>query len=218
MRSSSRPGRIAAAAVLAFAGVAAQAAASYTPDDFFHAIEVDDGRSVAKMIGLGLDPNLRDEKGQVALYVALRGESLKAAQALWEAPGIQLDQRNAADETPLMMAALRGELEAATVLVAHGAAVNKDGWTPLHYAATSGKVPIIQLLLAHGAVLEARSPNRTTPLMMAAGYGSEEAVVALLAAGADRTLKNEQGLTATDFAERSGRDFLVKRLKAAAGR
>jgi ankyrin repeat protein len=218
MRSSFRPGRVAAAVVLALAGATAQAAASYTPDDFFHAIEVDDGRSVAKMIGLGLDPNLRDEKGQVALYVALRGESLKAAKALWEAPGIQLDQRNAADETPLMMAALRGELEAATALVAHGAAVHKDGWTPLHYAATSGNLPIIKLLLAHGAVLEARSPNGTTPLMMAAGYGSEEAVVALLAAGADRTLKNDQGLAAADFAERSGRDFLVKRLKAAAGR
>jgi len=216
MRHPSRLHRTVAAAALAFAAGLAQAASVYTPDDFFHAIEVDDGHGVAKMVGQGLDPNLRDAKGQVALYVALRGESLKAAKALWEAPGIQLDLRNAADETPLMMAALRGELDAATVLVAHGAAVQKDGWTPLHYAATSGKVALIQLLLAHGAALEARSPNQTTPLMMAAGYGSEEAVVALLAAGADRTLKNEQGLDAAAFAERSGREFLVKRLKAPA--
>jgi hypothetical protein len=218
MRSPTPFRRLVAAALLALAGTATQAAATYTPDDFFHAIQVDDARGVAKMIGLGLDPNLRDAKGQVALYVALRDESLKAARALWEAPGIQLDQRNAVDETPLMMAALRGELDAATELVARGAAVKKDGWTPLHYAATGGKVPVIQLLLAHGAVLEARSPNGTTPLMMAAGYGSEEAVVALLAAGADRTLKNEQGLDAADFADRSGRDFLVKRLKAPSGR
>jgi ankyrin repeat protein len=218
MRSPSRLRRLATTAVLALAGGLAEAAPVYTPDDFFHAIEVDDGRGVAKMVGQGLDPNLRDAKGQIALYVALRGESLKAAKALWEAPGIQLDLRNAADETPLMMAALRGELEAATVLVEHGAAVNKDGWTPLHYAATGGKVALIQLLLAHGAVLESRSPNRTTPLMMAAGYGSEEAVVALLAAGADPKLTNEQGLDAAAFAERSGREFLVKRLRAAAAK
>ena len=216
MHSPSRLRRLVLAASVMFSAGLAQAASSYTPDDFFHAIEVDDGRAVTKMVGAGIDPNLHDAKGQAALFVALRGESMKAAKALMDAPGIQLDAKNNAGETPLMMAALRGKTDAAAELVAHGAAVNKDGWTPLHYAATSGSVATIRLLLAKGAVLEARSPNRTTPLMMAARYGSEEAVDALLAAGADRTLTNDQGMDSVAFAQSSGRDFLVKKLKAPA--
>ena len=212
--SSLRRAALAVLATLAFVG-GARAASVYTPDDFFHAIEVDDGRGVARMLGTGLDPNLRDPKGQVALFVALRGESLKAAQVLWEAPGVQVDAGNDAGETPLMMAALRSEGDAAQALVARGAAINKDGWTPLHYAATGGNVKIIRLLLDHGAKLEARSPNGTTPLMMACRYGSEEAVNALLAAGADRTLKNDLGMDAAAFADSVGRDYLVRKLKPA---
>lgn len=200
-------------ATLALAGVAH--AATYSPDEFFHAIEVDDGRGLARMLGSGLDPNLRDGKGQVALFVALRGESLKAAKVLWEAPATQVDAGNEVGETPLMMAGLRGEGDAAEALVARGAAVNKTGWTPLHYAATGGNVKIIRLLLEHGAKLEARSPNGTTPLMMACRYGSEDAVNALLAAGADRTLKNDLGMDAAAFADSVGRDYLVRKLRAA---
>jgi len=218
MHRPTRFRRLALACAAALAAGLAHAAPVYTPDDLFHAIEVDDARGVTKMLGLGLDPNLRNAKGQVALFVALQGESLKAAKALWEAPGIHLDEKNTADETPLMIAALRGELDAATALVAHGAAVNKGGWSPLHYAATGGNAAVVQLLLAHGAKLDARSPNGTTPLMMAARYGSEAAFDALLAAGADRTLRNEQGMDAAAFAEGVSRDYLVKKLKTAPAR
>jgi hypothetical protein len=41
--------------------------------------------------------------------------------------------------------------------------------------------------------------------MMAAMYGSTEAVKILLQEGADTSLKNQQGLTAVDFAQRGSR-------------
>jgi ankyrin repeat protein len=75
----------------------------------------------------------------------------------------------------------------------------------LHYAATGGQVALIQLLLEHHAYIDAESPNGTTPLMMAAQYGTLAAVKALLQAGADPTLKNQLGLTAEDFAIQAGR-------------
>ena len=115
-----------------------------------------------------------------------------------------------------MMAALKAEVDAANALVAHGAAVQKDGWSPLHYAATGGSAAIVRLLLSKGATLEARSPNGSTPLMMAARYGNEEAVDALLAAGADRTTKNDLGMDASAFAASAGRDRLAARLKPGA--
>jgi len=181
--------------------------------DYFHDIEIDYAGGMLKLLGSGIDPNLRNDKGQPALILALQSPSPKVAKVLWEARGIDLEATNNAGETALMMAALKSEVDAATALVAHGASVNKDGWSPLHYAATGGNVEIVKLLVAHGAKLEARSPNGSTPLMMAARYGSEDAVDALLAAGADRTAKNDLGMNAAAFAISGGRDKLAKRLQ-----
>jgi ankyrin repeat protein len=191
-------------------------AADYDSVDFFRAVNVDNDGAVSRMLAAGLDPNQLDPRGQPALIVALQSQSLKVAKVLWDAKGIQVDIRNHAGETPLMMAALKAEVDAATALVAHGAAVQKDGWSPLHYAATGGSAAIVRLLLSKGATLEARSPNGTTPLMMAARYGNEEAVDALLAAGADRTARNDLGMDASAFAASAGRDRLAARLKPGA--
>jgi ankyrin repeat protein len=67
-------------------------------------------------------------------------------------------------------------------------------------------------LLQKGATVDAESPNGTTPLMMAAGYGSDVVVDMLLKRGADRTRKNQQGLDAAAFAKKAGRDGLAQRL------
>jgi uncharacterized protein len=211
----SRPRRAALVAALALSAGSAFAAA-FDSVDFFRAVNVDNAEAVSRMLASGLDPNQLDPRGQPALLVALQGESLKVAKVLWDAKGIQIDIRNHAGETPLMMAALKAEIEAANTLVAHGAAVQKDGWSALHYAATGGSAEIIKLLLSKGAVLEARSPNGTTALMMAARYGNEEAVDALLAAGADRTAKNDLGMDASAFAASAGREKLAARLKPGA--
>jgi ankyrin repeat protein len=208
-----RPAILAVAAALVLAAGTAIAAS----DDevaFFRAVDVDNADAVARMLGAGVDPNLLDARGQPALLLALQGESLKVAKLLLDAKGVRIDIRNHAGETPLMMAALKGETDVAVALVAHGAAVQKDGWSPLHYAATGGSPAIIRLLLSKGARLEARSPNGSTPLMMAARYGNEEAVDALLAAGADRSAANDLGMDAAAFAASGGRDRLAARLKA----
>ena len=208
--------RLSAALAISALSACTAFAATYDSVDFFRAVNVDNADAVSRMLAAGLDPNQLDTHGQPALILALQGESLKVAKVLWDAKGIQIDIRNRAGETPLMMAALKAEVDAATALVAHGAAVRKDGWSPLHYAATGGSAAIVRLLLAKGALLEARSPNGSTPLMMAARYGNEEAVDALLAAGADRSLKNDLGMNAAAFAASAGRDKLAARLRVAA--
>ena len=95
----------------------------------------------------------------------------------------------------------RGDLELVLALIARGADINKPGWAPLHYAATKGSVPIVRELLDKSAYIDAESPNGTTPLMMAAMYGTPEVVKILLEAGADPTIQNGLGLTALDFAK-----------------
>src|ERR1700744_816611 len=184
--------------------------------NFFRAVNTDNADGVAHALALGFDPNAVDEHGQPALILALQLESVKVAKVLMDAKGVQIDIRNHAGETPLMLAALKAEVDAATALVAHGAAVQKEGWSPLHYAATGGSAAIVKLLLSKGAPIEARSPNGSPPLDIAGRLGNEGAVVALHAAGASRQAKNDLGLAAPAFAASAGRDRLAARLKPGA--
>jgi ankyrin repeat protein len=184
-------------------------------EDFFRAVNIDDARAISKLLERGFDPNAPDEKGQVGLFLALRNDSPKVIAALLAHPQIKIDATNSSDETPLMMAALRGQTEWALRLLDRGARVNRPGWTPLHYAASGPEVKVVALLLDRGALIEATSPNRTTPLMMAARYGAEESALLLLARGASPRAKNDQGLTPADFARLGGRDALAARLEPA---
>jgi ankyrin repeat protein len=191
-------------------------AASY--EDFFLAVENDRATEVRTLLQRGFDPNSRDEKGQVGLFLASRAGSLKVAQLLLADPRIELDATNDVNETPLMMAAMRDQVDLATQLLARGASVNRDGWSPLHYAASGPGSATLALLLSRGAAIDSRSPNGSTALMMACRNGSEAAVDLLIARGANAKLRNERNLNAADFARSAGRNYLVERLDRAAAR
>jgi ankyrin repeat protein len=120
---------------------------------------------------------------------------------------------NATGENALMMAALRGQVAWMQRLLERGARPHKDGWSPIHYAATGPEVKAVTMLLERGAPVDAISPKRDTPLMMAARYGSEASVDVLLARGASVTLTNDRNLNPADMARSSGRDFLVERIE-----
>jgi uncharacterized protein len=184
-------------------------------EDFFAAVKQDDARTIQALIARGFDVNTRNENGQGALYLAFKEESYKAVDALLAAPKLDVELRSPQDESPLMMAALKGRLQTAKTLIAKGADVNKPGWAPLHYAATGGHVALMKLLLEEHAFIDAQSPNKSTPLMMAAFYGSEEAVKLLLEEGADVMMKNDQGMSAVDFAQRANRPAAFELIAAA---
>lgn len=195
-----------------FIGFSLAHAGSY--DDFFSAIKHDDPGKIKALLARGFDANTIDPQGQHGLYLAIREPSLKAAQVLVDWPKTNVNSLNAKDESPLMLAALKGHQGLAEKLIKRGADVNKTGWTPLHYAASSGQLTLISLLLENSAYIDAESPNGTTPLMMAAMYGTPAAVKLLLQEGADPQLKNQQGLTALQFAQRAKRPDSVEAIGA----
>jgi len=181
--------------------------------DFFRAVNVDNVSGVRSALQRGLDPNVLDEKGQCALYLAIREDNPQVFELLLGWPGIQLDQRNAVGETPLMLAALKGQLERMRALIDRGAAIHQQGWSPLHYAATGPSVAAVRLLLDKGAPVDARAANGSTPLMMAARYGEEKSVLLLVERGADLAARNAQGMDAFDFARGADRDWMVGTLE-----
>ena len=186
------------------AACAVGAAFAQSADDLFTAVKIDNLRGVRNLVERGIDPNANDAAGDSALTVAIRSDASNVAAFLIAHPEVDPDRRNNALETPMMLAAFRNRLDLVEKLIARGAQVNNTGWTALHYAASAGNVEIVKLLLEHAAYIDAESPNKTTPLMMAA-RGKHRAVCdALLEEGADPSLINERDLSAAGFALRAG--------------
>lgn len=199
--------------LVVLSAISVSSAGSY--EDFFGAVQRDDAAIVRQLLGRGFDPNTVNPKGDYALIVAVKEPALKVVAALLENLQTRAEVRTAKDESPLMLAALRGYLDVCKLLIARDADVNKPGWTPLHYAATGGHIATMRLLLDNHAYIDAASPNGSTPLMMASMYGTLDAVKLLLEAGADPNLTNVNGLSAIDFARQVQREEVVLLIAAA---
>jgi ankyrin repeat protein len=94
-------------------------------------------------------------------------------------------QKGAVDDTPLHIAARRGDIEDISDLVAHGADVNDCGDlhnTPLHSAALTGQSVAVRKLLDLGANQFLTNEFLETPLEVARRGGHQEVVVLLAAA------------------------------------
>jgi uncharacterized protein len=183
-------------------------------DDWFAAVKLDNEREIAALLQRGVDPNtIEPERFDTGLILALREDSMKVFRLLVEQPGINLEAKARNGDTALMIAAYKGRIEAAKILLAKKVQVNRPDWTPLHYAAAGGHNTIVKMLLERHAYIDAESPNKTTPIMMAAYEGHIHTVKLLLDEGADLRLQNELGMTALNFAERADHQDIVEGLR-----
>ncbi|MFZ6765937.1 ankyrin repeat domain-containing protein [Undibacterium sp. Di26W] len=187
-------------------------------DDFVFAVRFDQVNTVREFLQKGMDVNsVESTRGESVLMITLREKSMKVFPVLLTHPDLKLEARAMNGDTVLMLACYLGNLQAVKALIERGAEINQPGWTALHYAAVNGNKEIIALLLEHSAYIDTESPNKTTPLMMAARSGKMNAVALLLDEGADPSLKNDLGLTALDFAneveQREIAAFLKERMQ-----
>ena len=186
-------------------------------DSFFTSISFDDIDAVrSKVIVTGISPNIFNKYGNPALVYAIKESSPKVTNFLIDVKDSDLEIENIYGENPLMLAAFSNNLPIVKKLVdIKKVKVNKTGWSALHYAASKGYLEIVQFLISNGADVNAKSPNETTPLMMASRYGHIQVVRLLLTSGADLALQNQQGLTAIDFASNANqteiKDGLISR-------
>ena len=170
--------------------------------NFTKAAKFDDISEIKSLIKAGVSPNTLDPKGNPMLFLAVKENSSKVIDYLTNLPGIDINLPNKSGETPLMIASIEGNLPVVKYLVlTKKADVNNSGWTPLQYACTRGHLEVAEFLVANGAKVNALSPNNSTALMMSVMSGNEYLVKYLLDNGADLKMRNQQGLTAIDFAD-----------------
>lgn len=131
--------------------------------------------------------------------------------------GVDPNVKNEQGNTPLIIAASLGDVESVRNLLAYRAdpnAANKDGNTALIYAARYNHPQIIyELMRPYSLVapvdVNIQNKQGETALYWAASRGYEEAVKRLLAANTNRDLKDKNGLTARDIAQKKGRRNIV---------
>jgi len=123
----------------------------------------------------------RSADGFTALHFACFFGQPEAARLLIEA-GAAVDAiaANPTRVMPLHSAASARNLEAARLLLAHGAPPNvrqQGGWAPIHAAAQNGDRSMVELLLSHGADASQANDEGKTPAMVA----SEKGLVGIVA-------------------------------------
>jgi ankyrin repeat protein len=113
--------------------------------------------------------------------------------------GVQIDARDEAGRTALLIATYNNRIGVARVLIDAGADVNaKDDIsdTPYLYAGAEGRIEILQMMLGAGANLRDTNRYGGTALIPAAHHGHPEAVQLLLEAGVAPDHINKLGWTA----------------------
>lgn len=135
---------------------------------------------------------------------AALGDAARVAALLAEDPA--LVRTHAPDGfSALGLAAFFGQPACARLLIDAGAPVDEPAAnamrvTPLHSAAAAGQHEIARWLVERGAAVDARQHGGFTALHAAARNGNVALVELLLAHGADRELRSDDGQSAADFA------------------
>jgi ankyrin repeat protein len=176
---------------------------------------------IKALIDLGADPNLADEGGTTPLVAAAMRDHVPSIKVLL-ANGADVDKPGPDGVHPLSLALADSRYEVAKVLIEGGAEVGAasgpDGLTPLMVVSAQtapaegarfvpGSVrptDIAALLIERGAAVDTQAKSGMTALMIAASHNNAPMIGLLMDSGADPALKNEQGLTATDVAQKNG--------------
>jgi ankyrin repeat protein len=153
------------------------------------------------LLEAGADPNIGNVDGATPLAMAAQRGHAAVVKCLLPPTGRadpnKVNERGAA---PLHLAAGHGYTEIVRLLLAAGAkidvATQAKGDTPLHDAALSGHEEVVTLLLDYDAKINHPENQGYTPLHLAAYGGFPKIVSKLLSHGANREIRNRDGLTA----------------------
>jgi ankyrin repeat protein len=121
-------------------------------------------------------------------------------------------------DSPLSEAITFGHVDVVRALIAAGAKVDlveSTGVNLMHWATLTNRADVIPELAKAGVAINAVDEHGYTPLMYAAtiDFGDTTTIDALLASGADRTIRNASGRTPLQQAQRLGLLRLAQALR-----
>ncbi len=165
------------------------------------------------------DVNLRDKSGNTPLYLALTKHKKEFFDFfMGKNPDVNVPGKD--DRTVLHIAAARDDLDLIKTFIERGANVNaidKDNLNIPMIDSCIGDRPqaeAIRLFLSKGADINQQGKNKATCLIYVAAGGHADLAAELLQAGADPKLKDEDGMTALDWAVKTKHPEVAAVLKA----
>ena len=192
-------------------------------------VDPDEGRQSIPSFSGRATVGRKNEDHNTPLIKAAQGGHNDAVRVLLEAKA-DSNIRGFAGKTALYWAVERGYADVVALLLERHADpdVKSDaGLSPLMEAAKNGRVDIVKALIASNAAVDAREGGDILPgtldtsgaaamtaQMFAAIGGHAEVVQALLDAGADVSIRNNNGQTALEEAQKSGHADIVAVLRS----
>jgi ankyrin repeat protein len=161
----------------------AELIASHRSLDIFEAASLGQLDRFRELVVEKTNINSRSIDGFTALHFAcFFGPPESARLLINRGAAVDAVAENAMKVMPLHSAASVRNLEAARILLEHGAPVNarqQGGWVPLHAAASNGDRAMVELLLGHGANAKLANDEGKTAADVAREKGHQE-IAALL--------------------------------------
>ncbi|XP_037773371.1 LOW QUALITY PROTEIN: ankyrin repeat domain-containing protein 29-like, partial [Penaeus monodon] len=170
---------------------------------------------VTELLRRNADPNSAMKDRATAVFVAAQNGHTSVARTLLNA-GAKANVRRLDGASPLWIASQMGHQGVVRLLMSHGVnpdICRHDGAT-LFKAAHKGHVEVVHELLPYKPCLGLLR-NGESALHAAALYGHVRVLKALVQAGADPGLKNDQGLTPIQIAAQARHPEAVQLLKDA---
>jgi len=160
--------------------------------------------------------NVNEVHGSALMGAASRGD-MDMIKFLFEGKkDISINETDAYDWTPLMLASEKGHLEVVQFLVEKGADVNhkseNSGNTAFTVAFENKYYEVMSYLLEHGAHIDEKDNENCTPLMSASRIGNLTAVQFLIEHGANINEKDMFEWTPLMYASEKGHFPVVKYL------
>ena len=171
--------------------------------------------TVKALLKAGCPVDVVATTGATVLHGAASGGSVEVIREVLSTNKCNINAIDSDGETPLSVAAVKGNTEAALELIRHGAEkavfAGVRG-TPLHQAAGFGHVSTVKAMLKAGCPVNVVNSNGVSVLHGASMYGYVEVMDVLLSRGCDVNATDYEGNTPLDYAAWEGEVKAVLKL------